>query len=332
MTAAPRPDDLGSLVRDLAVGSWALAALACADETNLLDALAERRSVADLAARTGLPPAVAGGIVSVLLSLGLVRPEQDAFVAEPLLAAALTTGARSVLRAELRSNVLQSTSLVTDAREGGVHAGWSHLDPLVLHAQGRRSAFLAGMWADRLFPELDGLLGRLEGRPASFLDVGVGVATLTIGLCLRFPLLRAVGLDPLAGALHEAHANVASHALEDRVDLRPGRVEDLDDRDAYDLVHLPAMFLAPATLDAGLSRVLTALRPGGWVLVQTLSRRGLPLSSAVAGLVCALWGGESRDAGPLGRSLTEAGFEPVLSFTATSGWPVDHVAGRRPDP
>lgn len=332
--AAPRPsahrDDLGSLIRELTVGAWALAALACADETGMLDALAERRLLTDLAERTALPVAVAGAVIDILVSLGLVRQEREMFVAEPLLAPALTDPARGVLRAELRSNLLQSLSMVADARGGSLRQGWLHADPLVLHAQGGRSAFLTDMWTERLFPSLDGLLERLEESQASFLDVGVGVATLPIGLCRRFPRLRAVGLDPLVEALDEGRANVEANALADRVDLRQGRVEDLEDRDAYDLVHVPAMFVPPASLDAGLARVHAALRPGGWVLVQTISPRGGPLASAVLCLLCTLWGGESIDAGRIGQILTVAGFESVTTFSARSGWPVDHAAGRRP--
>lgn len=38
---SPGRDGLNSLIRELAVGVWAFAALACADEMGLLDALTE---------------------------------------------------------------------------------------------------------------------------------------------------------------------------------------------------------------------------------------------------------------------------------------------------
>jgi len=160
--------------------------------------------------------------------------------------------------------------------------------------------------------------------------VGTGVAALDVGLCRRFPQLRAVGLDPLMDAVDEARANVKAHSLADRVQLREGRVEDLDDRDAFDLVHVPAMFLPPAVLDAGLTRVHRALRPGGWVLVQTVSPRGDALQCAVLRLVCTLWGGEPLDAGRVQKTLTLAGFQSTGIFSADTGWPVDHATGRRP--
>ncbi len=181
-----------------------------------------------------------------------------------------------------------------------------------------------------MFPALDGLLERLEGIHPSFLDVGVGVARLTIGLCRRFPTLRAVGLDPRSQVLDEAHADVESNFLADRVELRQGRLEDLQDRDAYDLVHVPAMFFSSSALRAGLSRVLAALRPGGWVLIQTLGPREDSLVSTVVHLWCTLWGGRSLAVQEVVELLTLWGFDSASAFPAPSGWPVDHAAGRRP--
>jgi hypothetical protein len=255
----PSHGAFGSLVRELAVGVWAFAALACAEETGLLDELSEPRSLGDLAERTAVPLPVVWAVVDVLLALGLVCPDTgESYLARSALADVLGSPARRVLRAELRANLLQSSGLVEDARHGRLAPGWRHADPLILHAQGGRAAFLADVWVERIFPTLEGLMERLEGPEPSFLDVGTGVATLVVGLCRRFPQLRAVGLDPLMDAVDEARANVKAHSLADRVQLREGRVEDLDDRDAFDLVHVPAMFLPPAVLDAGLTQ-----RPSG---------------------------------------------------------------------
>jgi len=325
------PEELSSLVRELTVSVWAFAALACADEAGLLEELFEPRSLTDLAERTSLPVPIVSAVVDILVSLGLVRPEAGpVFVAEPVLAPALGGPERSVLRAELRSNLLQSVQMVTDARRGRLAPGWLPADPLVLHAQGDRSAFLPAAWIEHVFPALDGLLERLAGTRASFLDVGVGVARLTIGLCSRFPTLTAVGLDPLAQVLSEARANVEAHSLANRVELRRGRVEDLEDRSAFDLVHIPAMFLSPSTLAAGLSRIQAALRPGGWVLIQTLTPQDDSLASAVVRLWCTLWGGESLSLRQVVTLLNLEGFESAKAFPALSGLPIGHAAGRRP--
>lgn len=322
---------LGSLVRELTTCVWAFAAFACADEMGLLDELSEPRGLTELAERTAVPVPIVGAVIDVLVSLGLVRPEHGrVFVAHPVLARALEGPGRDVLQAELRANLLQGASLVTEARERKLRRGWLHTDPLVLRAQGGRSAFLPEMWVDRIFPALEGLLERLRGSEPSFLDVGVGVATLPIGLCRRFPHLRAVGLDPLAQALDEARANVEANALAGQIELRRGRVEDLQDRDVYDLVHVPAMFVPLSALEAGIARIRAALRPGGWILVQIMSPRDHSLESAVARLWCTLWGGESLDAGQVEEILMTSGFESPKTFSALSGWPVDHAAARRP--
>ena len=320
---------LPQLVGELATSTWALAALGCADETGLLGELGEPRSAEALASRTGVPAPLVEAVLGVLLALGLARRDGEAFAAEPALAASLTGPARALLRADLRSHLLQSCHLVEGASQGTLTTGWRHTHPEILQAQGTRSSAIAATWADHVFPCLDGL--DLDAPGAVFLDVGTGVAALAIEVCRRFPSLQAVGLDPWKPALAEARSNVEAAQLGHRISLRDSGVEELADDSAFDLVHLPILFLSTEHASRGLRRVRTALKPGGWVVLQLLATSGSGLTPAVLRLCCVLWGGDaSMTPTRAERMLTDADYEDVRTFPAQPGLPLRYVVGRRP--
>lgn len=325
----PERKPLPQLVGELSMSVWALAALGCADETGLLDELDEPRSPEALASRTGVPAALVEAVLDVLLALGLARRDGEAFGAESALAASLTGPARALLRADLRSHLLQSSHLVERAGQGALSPGWRHTDSRILQAQGTRSSAIAGTWAEHVVPGLDGL--DLDAPGAVFLDVGTGVAALAIEVCRRFPSLRAVGLDPWAPALAEARGNVETAQLGHRISLRDGGVEELADDSAFDLAHVPVLFLSAEHAGRGLRGVRTALKPGGWVLLQVLGAPGHNLTSAVLRLCGVLWGGEGRmTPGLAEQMLVDAEYEDVRTFPALPGLPLRYVVGRRP--
>src|SRR3989440_350418 len=237
---------------------------------------------------------------------------------------------RSAPRAELRSSLLQSACMVAGAGQGDPLVGWRHADPRILQAQGQRSAPLVSLWAEHVFPGLEGLLERLEGSDGAFLDVGVGVAALPIGMCHRFPRLRAVGVDPLEPALVEARRNIEAAQLADRIDLRAARFEPLEEDSAYDLIHIPTMFAPAQMLPGWFERARRALRPGGWVLLQMLDRRGDGLRQAVLGLWTTLWGGGVLLPEQAQGMLADAAYERTGVVPSMPGPPVVHVGGRRP--
>ncbi|MGH3904113.1 MAG: SAM-dependent methyltransferase [Pseudonocardiaceae bacterium] len=320
---------LSQVVGELSMSAWALTALGCADEVGLLDELGEPRSLDVLASRTGVPAALVEAVLEVLLAMGLVRRDGTVFLAEPALAVSLTGPARELLRADLRSHLLQSAQLIDSARRGVLSIGWRHTDPQILQAQGTRSSAIATAWVDHVFPGLDGL--SLDAPEARFLDVGTGVAAIAIAVCRRFPGLRAVGLDPWAPALAEARSNVETARLGDRITLWDSRIEELTDDAVFDLVHVPALFLAAEHVRTGLGRVRTALKPGGWVLLQVPEEPGPGITPAVLRLWCVLWAGDaSMSPARVEQMLAHTDYEDIRTFPPLPGPPVRYVVGRRP--
>src|ERR1700733_13780780 len=90
---------------------------------------------------------------------------------------------------------------------------WASEDPETVLSFGRASGRAADIIADLLLPQLPVIADAFAAGRASFLDVGVGVGAISIGLVQRFPGTRAVGLDVLADVLNLAKAEVARSAV-----------------------------------------------------------------------------------------------------------------------
>jgi SAM-dependent methyltransferase len=230
------------------------------------------------------------------------------------------------LASSIRSLLVQALDLVTDPWRA---PGWSYTDAELLESQGEESAAFADAVRDSIAPRLEGLAERLSQPSAAVLDVGVGVAGLSVALCRVWPSLRVVGIDPWDPALALARRHVASAGLADRIELRHQRVQDLDDVEAFDLAWLPGPFLPRSVLEAALGRVRAALRPGGWAILA-LHPAGGGLDGALARLYTVRSGGSVLGEAQATALLAAAGLEPVHVLPAEP-WPGTLlVAGRTP--
>ena len=131
---------------------------------------------------------------------------------------------------------------------------------------------------------------RLERPGARFLDVGVGVASLAIGMCRAWPALHVVGVDTFDVPLAMARQNVERAGLAERIELRELAVEELATRSRSSSRGCRASSSSGPSLAAAVARVRASLRPGGWLHLP--DRR--------------LAGGDERRA-PSSRSSTSSG-------------------------
>ncbi len=228
--------------------------------------------------------------------------------------------------APIRATFLQAVDLLTDPTRA---PGWAYTDFELLESLGQNSAAFAEVVHDVLAPTLEGLEEALARPGAAFLDVGVGVAALSIAMCRLYPELLAIGIDPWEPALELARRNVVAAGLAGRVELRRQRVEDLGDEAAFDLAFIAGPFLGPGAVDAACARTLAALRPGGWVLFG-MYRGGGTLETALARLRTARSGGAVLEPAEAEARLATAGFVDVRTFAAELGIPSQLVVGRRP--
>jgi predicted O-methyltransferase YrrM len=311
------------IVAALGEGAWGLAALSAAVESGLVAALADTGDVTALSARCELSPALVERLLDVLVALGLARREGERYAAAPALAGQAGPPALDPVRAELRTTALQAADLVARARDGTLAEGWCHTDPILLQAQGAISAGAAQLLETVVLP-------RVDTRAPAVLDVGAGVAALSVALAQRHPAARIVALEPQEAPLALARANVARAGLDGRIALRAQRVEDLADEDAFDLAWLPLNFLLPGVPPRALATVRRALRPGGWLLLAMVSAPGEALGDALTRLRATLWGSDGYRPEQIESMLAAAGYGEVLRLPASPAGFIPMLARRPP--
>jgi SAM-dependent methyltransferase len=200
----------------------------------------------------------------------------------------------------------------------------------ILQSAGEASAAFPLVLKQAIAPRLEGLANRLESNDGAFLDVGVGVAGLSIAMARLWPLLRIIGIDPWQPALAVARENVKMAGLDERIQLREQAAQQLSDTQAFDLAFFPGFFVAEAVIGAALECVHRALRPGGWILFGTQNPGSDALAASVARLRTVLWGGHPRTPGEVEALLNKAGFVQVQTLPSGSTAIAARIVGRRP--
>jgi SAM-dependent methyltransferase len=231
------------------------------------------------------------------------------------------------LLAEIRTFALTNAKLLFASSRA---CGWAHAEPEILHAAGDVSVAVART-LKRLSAQLPGLTERLHSPGSTFLDIGVGVAALSIEMARLWPTLRVVGIDRLAPAIALGRERVGAADLADRIVLREQSAEELSDRDAFDLAWLPGAFVSQDNVEALVGRLKSALRPRGWLLLAILCppAEGDALKTALTRLRAAMFGGTATTAETIEALLTRQGFVDVRTLPRSPSSLTALVAGRR---
>ena len=101
------------------------------------------------------------------------------------------------------------------------------------------------------------------------------------------------------------------------------------DKDAFDLVYFPQSFMSDDVVKLGLQNIWRALRPGGWVMVQTIAVPGMELPAALSRLRDTLMGGDGRIPSQVKAMLSDAGFTSVSVLPSSIVATFNFVAGQR---
>lgn len=219
----------------------------------------------------------------------------------------------------------QALELIEDPGRPG---GWVFTDPLVLQTQGQSSGGVPPLIA-RIAPMLDGLEDALAGEGARILDIGSGVAALSISCCRVWPAASVVGVDPWEPARELAVQNIAAAGLQERITLRPVSIQEIDDTDSFDLAWMPAPFLPRSVLDAGVPVVARSLRPGGWLVLGRYTAPHEPLPEALAALRTVRGGGTPLSDDEAIALLERGSLTNVRSVPSDWSAPIRFVAGQR---
>lgn len=305
-SAAP---DILSTVGELSSATWAYAGLSAAMELGVVSALDGEMTAADLAGRLDLDEELVEDLLGVLVALGAVERSERTYAATPAFEPFRSGSLARVMRAGIRSDHMQSAEAFRRSRDGSLAPGWAHRDPDLLVAQGE-TAGLFRLAAEHVLPSLEGLAERLGSPGARFLDVGAGVGVLSRELCLVYPEVTAVCMEPNATARALGRERCLEAGLGNRVEFVSHGIEQLELAGHYDLALVPQPFLSAGAFAAGLDRVRRALRPGGWLVVLSLDvPEGEPLVAASRRVRARLWGGGTVDPAELVAQMEAAGYE-----------------------
>jgi SAM-dependent methyltransferase len=219
----------------------------------------------------------------------------------------------------------QSLELIENPGRSG---GWVYTDPVVLQSQGQSSGAVPPLIAS-VAPTLDGLTDALAREEARILDIGSGVAALSISCCRVWPQASVVGVDPWEPAMKLGVQNVSEAGLEDRITLRAIAIEDITDTDSFDLAWMPAPFLPRSVLESSVPVVARSLRPGGWLVLGRYAAPQGALPEALADLRTVRGGGTPLSEDDAVALLERGGLANVRSVPSEWMAPIRFVAGRR---
>jgi 2-polyprenyl-3-methyl-5-hydroxy-6-metoxy-1,4-benzoquinol methylase len=226
---------------------------------------------------------------------------------------------RAIVIGHVTTMLRQAMELVENPGRGG---GWVYTDPAIIEGQGASSAMVAQLIAKAG-------IGTPAGR---ILDVGTGVGGLAIAFCRTFPQSTVVGIDPWEPSLALARRNVAAAGLDTRITLRSERVEELDDRDGFDLVWMPVIFLREQILRGAVARAVSAMRPGGEIVLGRYAGSDDPLVDALGDLRTIRSGGALLGPDDTRGLLERAGLVDVREIERTWPAPLGLTVGRRRRP
>ena len=316
-----------TLTNELSNSLWSFATIGVLLESGLAAALCEPRSVEELSASCPLPRSRIEGCLGVAAAYGIVTV--DPASKRYRLAEGVTPFSQAPMYASLQGNVrsqlMQALAFLDGARSSDF--GWAHTDRALLQAQGDASSVFPPIFKG-LVASLGDLAERLERPGARMLDVGVGVASLAIGMCRVFPQLQIVGLDVFDVPLGIAHQNVAGEKLGNRIELRKLAVDELTDERAYDVAWLPSVFIPEAVLERATAKVHASLRNGGWIFFAAGTRSGDEREQAIRGLITNLWGGPALSVGDSTALLEKVGFTSVHAMPGPPSAPA-LIVGQR---
>jgi ubiquinone/menaquinone biosynthesis C-methylase UbiE len=145
-------------------------------------------------------------------------------------------------------------------------------DPWLLNALRELTKPDAQMITDYVLPQAPGTSARIRAG-GKILDVGSGEGFHLIHYALRYPRSRLVGIELDHALVEKAREEIAEQFLEERVSLREGDVNQLDERGTYDLITLNLTLHDVCSSESCrdvLARLFRALKPEGTLLVSEI--------------------------------------------------------------
>lgn len=225
----------------------------------------------------------------------------------------------------IKAELFTAVELLTRSSTAG---RWNFSDPKLLQAAGDVSTGFPALLKSRIAPLLDGLASSLQSEGAAFLEVGVGVAAMSIAMLRAWSSLKIVGTEVWLPSLALARENVEKAGLGSRIQLRHETGDAISEIDFFDLAWIPSLFVSESDLGNLLPKVARALKPGAWLLFPMLVESEDPMASRLARLRTAIWGGAILTPAEAERKLLDAGLGQIKVLPGPPSATVGFLAGR----
>jgi hypothetical protein len=141
--------------------------------------------------------------------------------------------------------------------------------------------------ADRIAKSLcehakrDLVLGKaLEGH---VMEVGAGLAALSLALAKLFPSAQFTAMDSNSSATSVARLHVATSGFASRFSVRLRDLIHVDEQASYSAAWLPAPFLPRQGVESALYRLTLAIKPNGFLIIGNAPTLGCDASTAANG-------------------------------------------------
>lgn len=299
---------------------WTFAALLALGEAGAFPLLKQGTTLQALNDKTDISEDILTAALNLLITLGWVVHKNGQFKASGDLNQSLVKGGSARVQAQMQSHFGQIRELIAAAKSHQLKIGWHHTDKDTLQAQGLFSELVV----TDFLPASPELMALMQKENATFLDVGAGVARISLKLCETYPQVRAVALEPAEAPFALAQENIARSPQHNRVDLRKIGMEDLKDEAAFDVIWLAQGFIADEFFIPALPALKKALKTGGRIVTAVLSEESDP--SYVKRFFTTLHGG-GRSQSELIRLLDSAGFTDIKEILKSGPYVVLTAAG-----
>ena len=286
--------------------------------SGIVQAAAESRTAADLAARCGLEPARGRALVDALVAFEVLDRTGDRYVVSdrwrPLLLDSPPFGVPATL------DLMAASSQMVEAAATGGPTYWSGDDDA-------RLAFAVGVAPDpesRHSLELidflshqDPPLRRQLEAGGRYLELGCGTAGAMCTQLQLYPQVSAVGVELDERLVEVARARAERLGLTDRLRLVCADVRDFADPEPFDVAFWSQFFFPDESRAAALAVAFGSLRPGGTLSAPLLDepvtdvdalRTTEGRSAAVDALLFRGWGIPHRSGEELVAEVEAAGF------------------------
>jgi len=113
-----------------------------------------------------------------------------------------------------------------------------------------------------------------EALGGRVLEVGAGLAALSLALAKLFPTTRFTAMDSNSSATKVAQVHVAASGFAARFAIRLRDLIHIDERASYNVAWLPAPFLPREGARIALDRLTLAIKPRGFLIIGNAVTNG----------------------------------------------------------